>query len=461
MLEKRMPRVLAVDDDPTWLEQVPLILEGMTAVEVASSVPQALEILRVKLFDIVLLDLNFQLGRLEGLEVFRSIHALDRGADTIVVSGESNPTRLVEVFNAGVSRFLPKPATPAQVRKEVADVMEKRELRLMASRPSRGVDPFVGSSVVIRSLRALTDDVIASGVQDILILGPTGTGKEILARHIATQIDPSARFLPLHCGAINEGIAESELFGCLKGAFTGADRDRPGIFEAAGGGIVFLDEIGEMPVSQQAKLLRVIQERRVQRVGSFEERPVSFRSVSATHVNLPQAVAEGRFREDLLYRLGKATIQIPSLASRREDIPALVHSFGLVGLQGQRIEIAPRAMEILQEYPWPGNIRQLRTVSETLALRTKSSLIRESDVLAVLPDAVSGGAPGLTVGVVGSYGKALMTSEKRRFEAALTQARGNRNEAAKLLGLSRATYFRRARELGLISRGYQRLSPIV
>jgi transcriptional regulator with PAS, ATPase and Fis domain len=211
----------------------------------------------------------------------------------------------------------------------------------------------------MQELRANVHEAVQSGAKDILLLGEPGTGKEVVAKLIAQLADPSRRFIPIHCGAISDGIAESELFGHVKGAFTGADKDRASAFEAVGGGFVFFDEIGDMPLHQQAKLLRVIQERKVQRVGSIEERQVSFRSISATNVTLEDAIKEKRFREDLYYRLAKIKISIPALRERLEDIPELVHFFLSQRDTASQFTITDGALSLLKSFHWPGNVRQL------------------------------------------------------------------------------------------------------
>jgi transcriptional regulator with PAS, ATPase and Fis domain len=267
---------------------------------------------------------------------------------------------------------------------------------------------------------------------------------------LAEAADPSKRFHPVHCAAINDGVAESELFGHIKGAFTGADKDRVGAFESAQGGFVFLDEIGDMPIHQQAKLLRVLQERKVQRVGSTEERVVSFKSISATHVNLESAVADKRFREDLFYRIAKYIIKIPSLRERMEDVPELVTFFLSTRFKNE-ITITPQAVDLLFAYHWPGNIRQLESVVETMAYRCEKKIIRERDVCQALPELSSVFTTRAPVSFLGKTGHALISQERKRFQKALLDASGDRSKAAGLLSISRATFFRRAKELGLVA----------
>lgn len=450
MSEQRLPRILAIDDDPVWLDQIPAILEDEAEVVGQLSIDQGIGSLEKESFDIILLDLNFADDLRTGLDVFRRIHGVGCDADVIVISGETSPDRLVEVFNAGVTRFIPKPADPARIRREIRAVLEQREVRRRAFSGATGneLDPFFGTSAAIGRLKDQVEVALRGDTRDILIQGETGTGKDVLAKFLAKRFDRSGRLLPVHCGALADGIVESELFGHVKGAFTGADRDRIGMFEAANGGVVFLDEIGEMPLTQQPKLLRVLQERKVQRLGTHEERKVAFRLIAATHVDLATAVQEKKFREDLYFRIAQAVIRVPALRERQDDIPLFVTRFLQVG-SGQATEISPQAMALLTGYHWPGNVRQLEAVVRNLKCVASGSVIREKDVCGVLPE-LAALMPGLTRSPLGTYAQSLLFAEKKKFEDALRQANGYRDEAAKLLGMSRATFFRRAKELGVV-----------
>ena len=372
---KRLPKVLALDDDKSWLSQIPLVLEDECEAHCYSTIDQGLQALGSQFFDIVLLDINFNGDSRSGLDVFRQIQAMDSGAEVIVVSGESEPSRLIQIMNAGVTQFLTKPVPPDEILAAVQLCLQRREVRLRAlNLANSGKDGVVliGNSLPMQKLRQEIAQIIASGVKDILILGETGTGKEIVAQTIAYQADPSRRFVPIHCGAISDGIAESELFGHVRGSFTGAYRDRPSAFEAVGGGFVFFDEIGDMPMGQQGKLLRVLQERKVQRVGSLDERKVNFRSLSATNIDMDSAILQKRFREDLYYRIAKAKIKIPPLRDRIEDIPELVHQFIAELAPKKNIIVTNEAMDLLQAFHWPGNVRQLKSTIESCVERFPS-----------------------------------------------------------------------------------------
>jgi len=460
----RFPKLLAIDDDPIWLEQIPMIFEDECEVVCAKSIDEGLSVLDSQFFDIILLDLNFDGDDRTGLDVFRKISATDNSADVIVISGETRPDRLVQIMNAGITQFIPKPSSSDRIRNAVRDVIRKRETRFRAfnlaatSAQGKGSVHLIGSSPAMIKLKEEIAFVVSSGAKDILLIGETGTGKEVVARTIASMADPARRFVPIHCGAISDGLAESELFGHVKGAFTGADKERASAFEVVGGGFVFLDEIGEMPLNQQAKLLRVLQERKVQRVGSCEERPVSFRCISATNANLTKAIDEKKFREDLFYRVAKYQIKIPSLKERDEDIPELIHYFLSLNVGKATRGITDEALALLESYSWPGNVRQLQSIVEIMASRCIDGLIREKDVCQVIPEFAAHFTDGRVKTFLGKKGAALIMAEKKQFQIALMQARGNKGEAARLLDISRATFYRRVKELGITTPYKQRIN---
>lgn len=305
-------------------------------------------------------------------------------------------------------------------------------------------------------MQRLKDDIrraVESGVKDILLLGETGTGKEVVAKTIASMGSSLGRLKNVNCGAIAEGLSESELFGHVKGAFTGAIKDHKGPFEMASGGYVFLDEIGEMPLAQQVKLLRVLQERKVTRVGDSEERDVNFKCIAATHVNIEKSIQEGKFRGDLYYRLSKAVIQIPALRERPEDIPDLVEFFKSKVKQGAEKTFSDSAMKILIRYEWPGNIRQLESVVSAAIYRSDDPIIRDSDIHAILSKSAISGEK--TKPFLGRVGAEFYSAQREHYLKVLDDVGGSRDKAAEVLGISRPTFYRRARELG-ISRKYRK-----
>jgi len=452
-MDQRKPKVLGIDDDASWLDQLALILEDQCSVVGADTIEKGLKLIENTFFDIIVLDLNFEGDERTGLDVFRIISAVDQGADILVISGETDHRKLIKIFNSGVKRFISKPATPDEIRGEVAGILAERENKRRALNhiaQSKGADPFIGSSPLIYRLREDINRIIESGAKDVLILGESGTGKELIAQSIANSSERFGRMVAVHCGAITDSLSESELFGHVKGAFTGANTAREGVFEAAKGGYVFLDEIGEMPLSQQAKLLRVIQERKVRPVGSNTEKKISFRSISATNRNILGDVQEGRFREDLYYRIAKEQIIIPSLRERREDIPELVNYFIQKEAKGKCVEVSVDAMMMLQAYSWRGNVRELISVVYKLVNRIGEGVIKEKHICQALPQIV-GDFTRKPIRTKMKLYSSQISKERRRYEDAIASAHGNRTKAAEILGISRATFFRKAKELGLVN----------
>jgi two-component system response regulator AtoC len=282
----------------------------------------------------------------------------------------------------------------------------------------------------------------------VLITGETGTGKELVARALHAESPRCGRpFLALNCGAIPAGLLESELFGHVRGAFTGADRARTGMFGAADGGTLLLDEIGDLPLELQPKLLRVLQEGEVRRVGDNHATPVDVRVVAATAIDLRQAVANGRFREDLYYRLAVVTIELPPLRRRPEDIAPLVSSYlpHLAARHGRPVpELTAEALQLLEQYPWPGNVRELLNVLEkTLVLCREETITAGDIVLGEMPPAM----PGLPVDL--SLKKAVAELERDYICRALAATSGNRTQAAKLLEISLRNLLYKLKEYGL------------
>jgi len=445
------PRILALDDDRNWLHQVPLILGSQYEITTRATIDSGIREIEENFFDVILLDINFENDPRSGLDVFRLVKAKDHSVDVIVISGETNPTKLIQIMNAGITSFLPKMCDLTEIRNAVSNAISAKKMKLRAlDLDCKSSGQLIGRSEKMEILREEINFAVNSGVKDILLVGETGTGKEVVARAIAYQADPNKRFTPVHCGAISDGLAESELFGHVKGAFTGADRDRPSVFEVVGGGYVFLDEIGEMPSLQQTKLLRVLQERKVTRVGANEEKEVNFRSISATNVNLKEAIADRTFREDLFYRINKMIIHVPALRERLEDIADLTHFFLSDCFPSRNIEITDEALELLRAYHWPGNVRQLKGVIEAIGSRLKNDIIREGDICHALPEVTKVFGNKATRILIGHYGASLISKERDRFEKAILKSRGNKKLAADDLGISRATFYRRASELGLI-----------
>ena len=449
-------KILVLDDDISFLEQIPEILGGYGKVDCYQTIDQGLAAIESTYYDIAILDRNFDNDSRNrtGLDVFKQIVALDRGVDVIMISGESDPRRIFELVNSGIHRFIPKPANVSEIRETVASILEDREERkrrlALSQDMGRGhsTPALIGNSPQMRQTREQIERLVANGAKCILLQGETGTGKGVVAKYIAQLADPLKPLVAVNCGALNDNLIQSALFGHVKGGFTGAERNKMGVFEAAAGGYVFLDEIGDMPLSQQPNLLCTLQEGTITRVGEVKPIPVNFRVISATHKDLKSAVANGLFREDLLYRISKAILTLPPLRERSSDITELVRHF--LSIQSKRCSITDDAMNLLVSFDWPGNVRQLESVVENMVIYCDNGMIRSAQVIHALPELGKLPPSKLKRAMVGTYGMQLIARERHRFERAIIDANGDRTVAAKNLGLPRTTFFRKAKELGLV-----------
>ncbi|HMM86667.1 sigma 54-interacting transcriptional regulator [Azohydromonas sp.] len=361
--------LLIVDDDPALRRTLQLRLreEGFRVLE-ADSAERALALLAVELPDLLITDVR--MGGMDGLALFDEVRRSHPLLPVVIVTAHGSIPDAVEVTRKGVFAYLTKPVEAAELLAQVRRALAVAPPAAQRAGPARG-------QIVTRSaaMRALLDEAeqVAATDAAVLIHGETGTGKELLAQAIH---DASARrdgpFVAVNCGAIPEALLESELFGHVRGAFTGAQRDHPGLIRSAAGGTLFLDEVGDMPLALQVKLLRVLQERQVRPVGGTRALPVDVRIVAATHRDLDAARRDGSFRDDLYWRLAVVVFTLPPLRERREDIPALAQHF-LAALAGKYRKplrgFAPDAMALLARAPWPGNVRQLfNAVEKCVAL---------------------------------------------------------------------------------------------
>jgi DNA-binding NtrC family response regulator len=445
--------VLVVDDDALFRAALVRYLESEGFSVVAEGDPSAaLERLEQKSFDLFVTDLR--MPGIDGIAFVRRVRAIDPDAVCIVVTGFGTPERSVEALDAGAFWFIEKDYERiACLGPLVAKALEFRRLhsanrQLPRQLESRyGFDNIVGHS---DSLRATLDTVrkVADSDATVLVLGESGAGKELVARAIHYNSPRAARpLVAVNCGAIPEDLLESELFGHVRGAFTGALRDRIGRFTAANGGTLFLDEIGDMSPQLQTKLLRALQEREFEPVGSSRTERVDVRIVAATNQNLPELIKQRRFREDLYFRLSVVPIEVPALRHRREDVPLLVRHF--VELQRRTYPdiqgVTEAAMKRLVEYDWPGNVRQLQGLIERLAVLRRSGWIDEGD----LPTEILGSAttrPNVPLPPNGVDFEALVADfEEDLIRRALTVTNGNKNRAAQLLGLKRTTLVEKIR----------------
>jgi DNA-binding NtrC family response regulator len=430
-------RVLVVDDDPSAraLMERWLTAKGF-AVRTAADGAAALEAIREEQPALVLLDL--QLPRRSGLDVLAALRAEGLDPTVIVVTAHGTLENAVEAMRAGAYDFVTKPVSPPHLEVVVGKALEREDLRararrLQAALAAREV-PFVAEGPAMRRTVALARQA-AEAPTTILLLGESGTGKEVLARAIVRWSPRRDRpFVVVNCAALPEPLLESELFGHVKGAFTGALAHRKGLFEEADGGTLFLDEVGDLPLTTQAKLLRVLEDGEVRRLGSNRPTRVEVRILAATNRDLEAEVRAGRFRADLFFRLHVVALRLPPLRERPEDLPVLVEHLlahhARETKRGQK-HLTPAALAGLRRYPWPGNVRELSNVLERAVLLSAGPEITPEDLALPLGEA---GEPGVEGGLLR---RASAQAEREAILQALEATGGNVTRAAERLGLSR------------------------
>jgi DNA-binding NtrC family response regulator len=438
-----MLKLLAIDDDPAFLRMIAAALARENLQILTVTDPEAgLDLFLSTRPQIVLLDLV--MPRVGGMELLEKIVALDAATEVILITGDYSTESAVEAIQKGACDYLPKPVNVEKLRTRVATLIEEAEQRqktLQIDRELGQVYQFQG--IIARSPLML--DVfskirrVAPHFRTVLITGETGTGKELVA-HALHNLSPvkSKPFVVCNCSAIVETLLESELFGHVRGAFTGASHDKIGVFEYANGGTVFLDEIGELPLEAQAKLLRVLQNQEVQRVGSPVVRPVDVRVLAATNRDPRDMVAEGKFRQDLYYRLNMLELQLPCLADRKEDLPLLQRHFIAKfadQYQKQITGISRRAQICLGRYSWPGNVRELENVIGNACMMAEGNVIDLGD----LPESVKSRRSELA-----EPDSDLVSFEemhRRHLQRVLERVGGNKAQAAEILGVGRSTIY--------------------
>jgi DNA-binding NtrC family response regulator len=438
--------VLVVDDDLTFrLSTAELLRQDGHEVIAAGSSNEALAVLAERKVDLILMDLR--MPGLDGLGFTEALRKWGEGAPILMISGFGTVDAAVRALQLGADDFLTKPVEPDVLTARVASLLERRPRATAALGAPAGL---VGRSPAMREVFAAIA-VVAPADTTVLVTGETGTGKELVARAIH---DASPRrgkpFVAVNSAALAPGLVESELFGHVRGAFTGATRDKQGVFQAAAGGTVFLDEIGDVSPAVQHGLLRVLQEREVTPVGTARPMPVDVRVIAATNRDLRGEVAAGRFREDLFYRLNVFRIALPPLRDRRTDIPLLVEH-ALERLSGrspraQRLVCSPLVMRLLQAYEWPGNVRELFSILESATLRAGEGRIDAQHLPVEVRSMASDGHDTLMARYRAAGGDA---DERTRILAALDAAHGVRARAAEILGMGRTTLWRKLRQLGL------------
>jgi DNA-binding NtrC family response regulator len=441
-----MTRILIVDDDRAFrLSTAALLRADGYEVDGVADGAAAAEALRETRPDLVVLDLR--MPGVDGLGVVEALRMWGERVPILMISGFGTVDTAVRALHLGADDFLTKPVEPDVLSARVADLLARRPL-LEASVPNPA--GMVGRSPKMREALAAIARV-AVGDTTVLVTGETGTGKELAARAVH-DLSPRKRapFIAVNCGALAEGILESELFGHVRGAFTGAVRDRVGVFEAADGGTIFLDEIGEMSVALQQRLLRVLQEREVTRVGASRPAKVNVRVVAATNRDLASLVEQGRFREDLYYRLAVFPIALPPLRDRRADIPLLVeHALSVLRARregAERLTCSPLAMRLLRAYDWPGNVRHLFGALERAAVEADYGRI-EAQHLPVELRPASNSASELRE--LRYRGTVPADEERAAIVSALEQTGGALAQSAELLGMGRTTLWRKLKLYGL------------
>ncbi len=423
---------------------------------------EALGIVSAQPLDLVLCDVK--MPGINGLELVRQIHELEPDLPCIVITGYGSAEASVDALRAGAFWYLEKPFEQEKldvVRRLVEQAIEHGRLkaenrRLRSALRSRyKFDNIIGKSAALMHVLALVEK-IADTESTVLINGESGTGKELIARALHYNSRRADRSLvTVNCGAIPEELLESELFGHVKGAFTNASHDRQGRFSLADGGTIFLDEIGDMSPNLQVKLLRVLQERTFEPVGSSKTVKVDVRIIAATHQDLPGLIEANRFREDLYYRLNVLPIEVPPLRARIDDIPLLVHHFLDIASQERhsRVDsISDAAMEYMVRFDWPGNVRQLENTIERLAVLSNGSEIAVEDLPKELRDSDRNIAPvGLALPVDGiSLNSAVEQLERDLISQALDRTQWNKNRAAQLLGLNRTTLLEKIKKRNIV-----------
>ena len=450
----RAARILAADDQPHILEAIELLLrpEGYV-VDTAKSPAAVRESLACESYDAVLIDLNYTRDTTsgqEGLDLLSQIVSFDSNLPVIVMTAWGNVGLAVEAMRRGARDFIQKPwenerllaiiRTQVELHRALQRTQKlEAEARLLRA---EGAPEFIASAP---SMQPVLQTMARIGPSDanVLVTGEHGTGKEVVARtlHVLSS-RASMPMIAVNTGALPEGTFESELFGHVKGAFTDARTDRIGRFELADNGTIFLDEIGNVPMRQQAKLLRVLETGEIERVGSSRTKKVNVRVISATNSNLSEAIAGGLFREDLLFRLNTVEIHLPALRERREDIPALAAHFLARYAQRYRVQVsgfAPAAIQTMMQYAWPGNVRELEHTLERAVLMARGEEVQVSDLGLNLQRPQGQNLEELSIEEVEGI---LVRKALQRFH-------GNVSQAAEALGLSRGALYRRMERYGL------------
>ena len=447
--------IVILDDNPGSLDLLSTALsrKGVT-IHTASRPSEALELVQRHHPQLVLTDLV--MPEMSGLDVLNRIMEFAPATDVVLMTAHYTTETAVQAIRSGAADYLEKPIRLPVLRERVGRLIEDaRRRQELGSEPE--FEGLIGSSPRMAEMFARIRR-IAPHYRSALIQGATGTGKDLVARALHARSGVKGQYVVLNCSAVVETLFESELFGHVRGAFTGADRDKAGLFEAASEGTLFLDEIGDMPMATQAKLLRALQNQEIQRVGSLQTRKVNVRVIAATHRNLRQAVADRLFREDLYYRLAMVEIPVPSLAERKEDLPLLIEHFVARFAQqfGKPIRgVSPRARLVLERHSWPGNVRELENAIGHASMMAEGDEIDVDDLPAALlaepfGNSTGGGSAPPAQPPTPQEDASLAEHERQLVVSALEKAQGNQSHAARALGIGRDALRYKMKKYGLL-----------
>jgi DNA-binding NtrC family response regulator len=441
-----MPRILIVDDDGETCRFMAELLErGDRDIRTTQRVDEALRLAREP-FSLLISDINLDAAQ-NGMDVLRTFKQANPSGQVVLISGFGTLQTAIEAVRAGAYDYISKPFNISEVKATVERALADASAPIAVQRPQLEPPPpgligrTAGMLVVYKQIAHA-----ANAAAPVLIIGESGTGKELVARAIHVNGRRATRpFVPINCGALTETVLESELFGHMRGAFTGAVADTKGIFEQANGGTVFLDEIGETSPALQVKLLRVLQEGEVRPVGASRLVKVDVRVVAATNVDLETEVSQQHFRQDLFYRLSVIVIRVPALRERREDVPLLIETFlrNACSRAGRRIELTRDAIAALTNYRWPGNVRELENTIERLVVLSRGSSVDLADLPFKPPT-----GPELEERLFVDL-PSLDEIERRYLLHVIEQVGGNRTRAAEVLGIDRRTLYRMAERFGI------------
>jgi DNA-binding NtrC family response regulator len=467
------PSVMVIDDEQGILDVVGRFAQraGFDAIT-CSSGREAIAQLQLRRADLIMVDLR--MPEVGGLDVLRAIREIDPRCQAVLMTGYASVDTAVEAIKLGAMDYLSKPldfARLEQLLSNVRDEIERRRNLLAAeSDMARRLEfaGMIGRGPVMQELFGMIRR-LAPHVRTALITGETGTGKELVARALhRTGPRRDRRFVTVNCSAVVETLFESELFGHMRGAFTGATENKQGLFELADAGTLFLDEIGELPLTVQAKLLRVLELGEVHRIGSLEPRKVNVHVIAATNRDVRAEVEAGRFRSDLFYRLNIVEVKLPPLRDRREDIPYLTAAFvreTAERLQKPLVGLTPGAERLLGAARWDGNVRELRNVLERACILADGDFITEKELAISMPPVAYTGVRVLNhtapANETSGDGDLLVNVEREHIQRALMRARGNKKAAARMLGLSRRALYRRLERLDLGDTISRRRDPVL